>query len=375
MAELGDRRMDLSALVDGARDAIIGYGLDGTIICWNPAAAGLLGYTAEEALGRTADLLMPGRRLGGLPDAIRRIGRGERILPYQDEFAARDGRRIGVWVTLSPVRKGSGQLAGVSQIARPLGARSPAVFSRAGQASDEAGPDLLRLARLGSMGQMAMAMVHELSEPVMAIANYLTAARRLLQAGETGVSPRLAVSLDRACDQALRAARILHRLRAAASGDGDFPGHAAISSSLAAASELLLPAACLVGVAIDVRGVADAALAIDPAALREVLFHLMLNAIEAMTDAPDRTLRVSTVLNRDHAEIILADSGPGMAPEIASGLFLPFTTTKPGSMGLGLVVCRAVVAAHGGALWYDSAARLGATVHLRLPLAPRAGGG
>jgi two-component system sensor kinase FixL len=92
----------------------------------------------------------------------------------------------------------------------------------------------------------------------------------------------------------------------------------------------------------------------DRVQIQQVLVNLMRNALEAMSESQRRELVVTTTL-RDQAtiEISVADSGPGLAPEVRERLFQPFITTKRSGMGLGLSICRRIVEAHGGQLWSE----------------------
>ena len=100
-----------SAIISGAQDAIIGRALDGTIASWNTGAERLLGYTATEALGRSAGLLVAGPRSQDLLAAIRRIQDGEWVPPYEDAFRCKDGNVLLVSVAVSPVMDEPRQLS------------------------------------------------------------------------------------------------------------------------------------------------------------------------------------------------------------------------------------------------------------------------
>jgi PAS domain S-box-containing protein len=199
-----------SAIISGAQDAIIGRELDGTIASWNAGAERLLGYTATEAVGRSA---AAGPGSSDLLAAIRRIQCGAPVPLYEDEFRCKNGDVLLVSVAVSPIMDGPRQLLGVSQIVRPVTAGSAQTALRCAEIeSQELGRDSLHFSRSDAAGQMARALVDELTQPLAAIAIYLTAARRLLATGET-CGADLATTIDRSYDQLSRAAQIIRHLR------------------------------------------------------------------------------------------------------------------------------------------------------------------
>ncbi|HXG16961.1 MAG TPA: PAS domain S-box protein, partial [Calidithermus sp.] len=106
----------LAALVAGADDAIVGKTLDGIITSWNPAAERLFGWSATEALGAPIGLVVPPERADEEARLLARVRRGEAVRHVETERVARDGRRIPVSVTLSPVVDAQGRIIGVSSI-------------------------------------------------------------------------------------------------------------------------------------------------------------------------------------------------------------------------------------------------------------------
>ena len=111
-------RMWLTAIVRSSNDAIIGLALEGTITSWNLAAERLYGYTAEEAVGRPVSFLVPPEHDDEVPGLLKKVERGETVDHYETVKMARDGRRIDVSLTMSPVRGAAGDLIGASIIAR-----------------------------------------------------------------------------------------------------------------------------------------------------------------------------------------------------------------------------------------------------------------
>lgn len=92
----------------------------------------------------------------------------------------------------------------------------------------------------------------------------------------------------------------------------------------------------------------------DRIQIEQVVFNLVLNAAEAMIDSGRRAIIVTTELNADNmVEVRVADSGPGLSPEIRDRLFQPFVTTKESGLGIGLSTCRVIIEAHGGRLWAE----------------------
>ena len=89
--------------------------------------------------------------------------------------------------------------------------------------------------------------------------------------------------------------------------------------------------------------------------IQQVVVNLVRNAVEAMAGSERRELAVSTRALGDGAiEIAIADSGPGLAPEVAAQLFKPFVSTKAQGMGVGLSICQSIVEAHRGRIWAEA---------------------
>jgi PAS domain S-box-containing protein len=110
----------LAAVVESSDDAIITQTLDGTIETWNHAAERMFGYTAPEVVGRPISVLVPPERLEEEDDALERIRRGDAVRHFETERVAKDGRRVPVSITISPVRTPTGEVYGFSRIARDL---------------------------------------------------------------------------------------------------------------------------------------------------------------------------------------------------------------------------------------------------------------
>jgi len=113
-----DRERLFSAVVESSNDAIITKALDGTITSWNRAAELLFGHSADEAVGRPIDLIVPPDRRAEVHNILSRVGRGEWIEHYETVRVHKDGREIEVSLSVSPIRSASGDIVGVSKTAR-----------------------------------------------------------------------------------------------------------------------------------------------------------------------------------------------------------------------------------------------------------------
>ena len=121
-------RVDLSlaAIIDSSDDAIYSKTIDGTIVSWNPGAERLFGYTPSEAVGRSMLMLAPPESHRELEDLLRRVLQGESVEQFETVRVRKDGARIDVSVTLSPVRNARGEVTAVSAVARNITARKQA---------------------------------------------------------------------------------------------------------------------------------------------------------------------------------------------------------------------------------------------------------
>src|SRR4051794_11073983 len=119
----------LAAIVDSCDDAILSKTLDGRILSWNAAAERLYGYSAAEVLGRHVSIIVPPDRRAELDDMMEAVSRGEPVEHLETVRRHRDGFRIGVSLTVSPVRDATGAVAAMSAIARDITERRRAEFA------------------------------------------------------------------------------------------------------------------------------------------------------------------------------------------------------------------------------------------------------
>jgi signal transduction histidine kinase len=259
------------------------------------------------------------------------------------------------------------EVAMLEALSRSTAAAISAVQARARQARLQS--ELAHYGRLNEMGQMVSAFAHELNQPLTAANNYLRAAMRTQQA-ENIASPKLAELIAKADGQFTRAAGIIKRIRGFAAKKEPSEAAEEVAPLISEAAELahLDPRHRSAELRLDIEDGLPSVL-IDKVQIMQVLLNLLRNAFEAMEESTNRRVTVSAARAGGMVEISVADTGPGLAPEVAAKLFQPFVTTKESGMGVGLSICRTLVDSQGGRLWYQEALQGGAEFRFSLPLA------
>ena len=111
----------IASIVESSADAILSKDLDGVITSWNRGAKHIFGYSAEEVIGKPVNILIPPERQDEEPAILEDIRHGERVEPYETVRMRKDGGRVDILLTVSPIRNAEGKIVGASQIARDIG--------------------------------------------------------------------------------------------------------------------------------------------------------------------------------------------------------------------------------------------------------------
>ncbi len=363
----------LAALVASSDDAIISKNIDGVITSWNAGAVRIFGYESEEIVGQPISVLACAGGEDEMPAILERLRRGERIDHFETVRRHKDGSTVFISLTVSPIHDDQGRIIGASKVARDItAARSSAqALKRTQDRLQEQYRQLLHAARLGELGLMTATLAHEINQPLSAIINYLHAAKRLASMDDRAQQPTLDEAIQRATEQALRAAEVVRRLRDFARPNPGKPETLSLNPLVEEAVALAAIDAGRRGVRVTLALGADVGLVLtDRVEIQQVLLNLVRNALEAMEGTLRRELTVSTTARLDSVEVAVADTGAGLASHIREQLFQPFVTTKGDGMGLGLSICRKIVEAHNGALWMDDRPGGGSVFKFTLPTAP-----
>jgi PAS domain S-box-containing protein len=376
-AALRESEARLRSIVETVPDAMVVIDERGAIESFSAAAEQLFGYSAGEAVGRNVSILMPD------PDS-------EQHDSYLARYAATGERRIiGVGRVVVGRRKDGSAFPMEIAVGEVLadGRRLFTGFMRdltARQATEarlqELQAELLHVSRLSAAGEMATALAHELNQPLTAVASAIRAARRMLASASPddrpGAAGEVQEAMDLAAEQALRAGQIVRRIRNFVAGDSEAEKRLEdLRRLIEEAGALALVGARERGVHVAVHFEAELPpVFVDRIQVQQVLFNLVRNALEAMgeVEAPRRRELVvaASAAGPEMVEVAVADTGPGLAPEIADSLFNSFVSTKPGGLGMGLSICRSIVEAHGGRLWAERNPAGGTVFRFTLPAAP-----
>jgi two-component system sensor kinase FixL len=362
------RERHLQSILDTVPDAMVVIDERGAVISFSAAAEKTFGYAEGEVIGRNVSLLMPSpdrelhdsylqrylstgeRRIIGIGRVVTGLRRDGSTFPMELAVgeAVTDGQRLFTGF----IRDLSEKVRSEAQI-------------------QELQSELIHVSRFTAMGTMASTIAHELNQPLTAIANYAEAVEPLLGSDLLEDREVLGEAFAELRDQAIRAGGIVRRLREFISRGEVEKRVEDLPTLVREAAQLALIGAAEKGVSTEFNldPVATPVLA-DRVQIQQVLINLIRNAVEAMEQAPERKLSVTTRLTgADDVLVAVRDTGPGISPEIADGLFTAFVSTKSSGMGLGLSICRTIVEAHGGRITAHPAVGGGTEFQFTIPKA------
>ena len=225
---------------------------------------------------------------------------------------------------------------------------------------------LIHLSRVNEVGHDVSSLIHEVSQPLVAISNYASASLKFL---ETSNAEQSKIALERLVEQTVRATEIIRHMRDFVARHKSEKHLENIPKLLRDGALLALNAAGEPAPVVDIRCDPEASAAfLDRVQIEQVVFNLARNAIEAMSNGVRRVLTLSTKLTTDRmTEISVADTGPGVSADVRARLFEPFVTTKESGLGIGLSICRVIVEAHGGKLTAEDNPAGGAIFRFTIP--------
>ena len=359
------REAHLQSILDTMPEAMIVIDEHGVMQSFSSAAERLFGYAASEVVGQNVSMLMPSPYRESHDFYMERyLQTGERRIIGIGRVVVglrKDGSTFPMELAVGEMKSGDRRF--FTGFIRDLTERQ-----KTEARLQELQSELVHISRLTAMGEMASTLAHELNQPLSAITNYLKGSRRLLQGVTDERVEPMRDALEKATDQAMRAGQIIRRLR-------DFVSRGESERRVESITKLVEEASALALVGVKDLGIrvrfmfdptVDLVLA-DRVQIQQVLLNLIRNAMDAMETAPNRDLAITVAsVDANLAKVSVADTGSGIAPDIADQLFTPFLTTKRHGMGVGLSISRTIVEAHGGRIWVEANPGGGTIFHFTL---------
>ena len=368
---LGDSETHLRSILATVPDAMIVINEQGRILSFSAAAEKMFGYSEADVIDENVSVLMPS------PDRERHEG-------YLRQYLRTGIRKIIGVGRITTARRRDGQTFPIELDIGEAQVEGHRIFTGFIRDLTERQETELRLqdlqselahvGRVSEVSSLASSLAHELNQPLTAIANYCESARDLLGGDlDAGARELLREAVEQSSELAIRAGQIVRRLR-------DFMSRSDADMRIESLPRLISEANALALVGSRELGI-EVQIELDPSAdqvlvdriqIQQVLVNLIRNAIDAMIDAPLKSLTVrSATGSGPFITVSVEDTGSGISEQVESQLFQPFVTSKETGMGIGLSICRTIVEGHGGRIWFEHAASGGTVFHFTIPAAER----
>ncbi len=335
----------LAAIVESSDDAIVSKTLDGHIRSWNGGAMRLFGYTAEEVIGKPITIIIPPELHEEEHRILAKLQRGERIDHFETTRMTRDGRRIPISLSVSPIRDSHGTVIGASKVARDISERK-----RAEQALRESEQALREADR--RKDEFLALLAHELRNPLAPIRYALATSRK---AGRTleqrkraeEVIERQVAHMSRLLDDLLDVSRITHGTLELKKSRTELT--VVLGAAIEAARPILDSRHHTLSLDLPKQTVR---LEADPVRLAQVFSNLLINAAK-YTDAGG-SIELRATCEGSGVVVAVRDNGMGISADMMPRLFTLFSQAhtalvrSEGGLGVGLALARGLVALHGG---------------------------
>ncbi len=330
LREAQANRVRLASIVDSSNDAIISLDLNGMVTSWNAAAMHMFGYAPEEILGQPIQQIIPAEFHDQEETILRNLRDGKRLDHFETDRLYKDGSRIKISLTISPLRNAERRVIGASMIARDITERVK---------MQEA---FIESEKLAATGRMAAAIAHEINNPLEAVTNlaFLINTNENLDSFTKECSGMLMAEILRISNVAKRSLTFFR--------DTGKPAEFDVAGTVDSVLDLNQPLFAQKNIEVRREYAGQSSVFGSSAEMRQVFSNLIRNAIDAVSADGQIEVRIRAA-DGGVCRISVADNGHGISPETRQRLFQPFVTTKGNTgNGLGLWISRGIVEKHGG---------------------------
>lgn len=355
-------------LADHSTDVILRMSTDGTILDASRASRSVLGHGPGELVGKNCVELVTRENRDAVRTTIKRAI--DEAGPHRIalRFHRHDDDARWMECLIEGLRNPEEEeVREIVAVARDMSLRKHEEEIR-----ELRSMELSHVNRLVTLGEMAGQIAHHLHQPLTAISNYAGTMRNLVQKSGGKQRDDLEALCDEIVNSAIRTGEFIHRVRAFTQRRGLRKSRERLGTIVDNAfglCEVRLHRMAIQKTYCEATDLPDVYL--DAIQIEQVLVNLINNAIDAMTpkDAESRRLTIKAhVEPGKHVCVCVRDTGVGLHESAQQKIFQPFFTTKPDGVGLGLVISRRIIEAHGGKLWLNSHAEGGTSVFFTISI-------
>ena len=357
VGELRANQDTTRTLLDSAQEGIFGAYSNGRLFSFNRAAEEMFGFDGSDVIGADVSILLASPYKEQSDESLRSFlqsGDGSFLQESRELIAQRaDGSHfpIELWVVNTVSVDGTIFFILIRDLSSQKAAEK-AIFEKEVEVQ-QARDHLAHIARVATLGEIAAGIAHEVNQPLAAITTYAQSGHRLLDAN-VRENDDIAYVLQQIERQASRASEVISRLRSSIKYGEATRERTSINTIIVDTLNLIGVEADRKKVEIDYRPGDDiAAIDVDSVQIQQVLINLIVNAMQALEAANVPHPHVILITEpRAHQQIYVCvrDNGPPIRKETMDQLFTPFFSTKEHGLGIGLSLCRTLIAAHGGNL-------------------------
>lgn len=341
-----------------SQDMLLVADLDGKFLNLNPAWTTILGWSEAELIGNTYEWLVHSDDRNRTRGELARLAEGNRTRQFDNRLRHKDGSFR--WLSWHAVAD-RGRIYGVARDVTTIRATEEELRTSR--------QELARVGRQLTMAAITASIAHEVNQPLASIVNNANAALRWLSRDNPDPE-EAAAALREIVNDGLRAGRVVEAVRAMFKKDIGELTLLDVNNVVRLVFALLRSELQKNNVAVTYELSDIPQILGEQVQLQQVILNLVMNAIDAMSSVigRSRTLRVQS-RRSDPAGVMLTleDSGTGIDPKDVDRIFEPFVSTKSHGMGMGLAICRSILAAHGGRLTVSAGCSHGAAFHVFLP--------